>query len=534
MPFHPNNPSPSLDVGGSARASSTPQKPCSRSHRGPTYKRLHTSEGRAEARLRRAEGGLEAPEGGRLGSKRQYIHPPKGEEPLPSLVFKAPETKNDIKKRHANRRETAADGRQAGRIYNSFVDRLIEDDATPDEIHDVAGRGVTMCAWTQIADVETLVKRVGLKTGGSRSFMTGLQCCGLRSVCPSCTHKAARRDKAWVNDAMAQARKEGLIPVMMTLTVRHSRRDTPKLLLDAISTAEQRIKRLAVWKRVMENCGGYCRVLEWTWDEKNGHHPHYHEVLFVRADDEAKAIAVVEDLRGAYMRQLQRVGRDGTTKAAWKHSFQVQGASAVSNYITKWGVAEELTGAQSKDAGGLTSWQLLRKSRTDSDNSDRQKFAAVWWEIIQAMKGRTQLHKSTDFIALAERFRETQEVEEQIEPETLLSLGTRKKGDDPTLDFEIARVRKLAIFEAAESALTTVEAISAAKIAMRRGMTDTEILDAGDDDVDFCVIDDDDDMRDWVGFAQATAPPPQDGGEKESNSNYLSEAINNLEISLTG
>jgi hypothetical protein len=41
-------------------------------------------------------------------------------------------------------------------------------------------------------------------------------------------------------------------------------------------------------------------------------------------------------------------------------------------------------------------------------------------------------------------------------------------------------------------------------------------------------------MSGVFGFHTGHPTPPKDGGEKESDPNYLSEAINNPEISLTG
>lgn len=542
MPCEHVNP-PASNVGAAVRPSKDRRSASNLSGGDPLYKRMHTASARAEARARRsvgaAGGGSEDCAAGRLGSKRQYI----GGEKTQSSYYPVDPEQKKTKTRHQKsvdfRREQYADGRQAGRIYAAAVERAIQDGATPDEIKALPGRGVSMCGWTQIADMESAVKRVPVQgteggDGGTRAFLTGTQPCGLRKLCPTCAAKKMRADRAWVNDALAQARKERLWPVMLTLTVRHSRLDDAGILIASIATAEQEMKRQDEWKRLMARSSGYCRVLEWTWSPKNGHHPHYHNVIFVKAATEKEAIAAVKRMKRVYLAELAKTGRDGTSRAAEKHSFQVQGASAIANYITKWGVAEEITGAQAKDEGGDTAWQLLRKARISDTEKKRHRASAVWWQIMLALKGRTELHKSTEMKALAERYRATQEVEEPAEPETVLSFGVRQKGDDPTPAFVAVRSRRLSVLEAAESEVSTDDARNAVLAAMHDGATDDEVMDdleAGDD---LMVIDDDDEMSGVFGFHTGHPTPPKDGGEKESDPNYLSEAINNPEISLTG
>ena len=91
-----------------------------------------------------------------------------------------------------------------------------------ERIDALPGRGVTMCGWTQIADTETELMRQP-RPDGHHAYLSGLQMCGLRWVCPICTAKAAQADRQDVNDGLAAARAMGLFPVMVTLTTRHRR-----------------------------------------------------------------------------------------------------------------------------------------------------------------------------------------------------------------------------------------------------------------------------------------------------------------------
>ena len=163
------------------------------------------------------------------------------------------------------------------------------------------------------------------------------------------------------------------------------------------------------------------------------------------------------------------------------------GAAAAESYITKWGSAEELTGALAKagDGENLTPWQLLRLSRTAPDDADRRRYAAIWWEIIEATKGRAQLYKSEGWRDLVALWRSMQpEAEPEPEPETVLTLGRREKRRPASPDWEIARNRTISLREAAESVADIEAARFAAREALENGLTDAEIIRAMQNDDD--------------------------------------------------
>ena len=120
------------------------------------------------------------------------------------------------------------------------------------------------------------------------------------------------------------------------------------------------------------------------------------------------------------------------------------------------GAAEELTGAQHKAGHGLTQWQLLRLARkAQPENGQtaaqvRAFYAARWWEVMKAVKGRSQLFKSEGFKALAAEYLDANPEDAAPEPETVLSFGTREKGGEQTRLWCLAAPSLLAVKEAAE------------------------------------------------------------------------------------
>jgi hypothetical protein len=386
---------------------------------------------------------------------------------------KTKKTEENKGKRLRGRRDLVADQMRAASIYWHYANQAEAGVKLP-------GRGVTFCGWTQIADQATELLRIQ-DENGFRAYFSGVQTCGLRWVCPCCTASAAQIDRAYVNDGLAAARGLGLWPVMITLTTRHSRPEAAQDVLAGIIRAEQRLKTVKAWRRFSDRLAGYARVLEWTYGQ-HGHHPHFHTIALVRADSEEEAIHAAEALQPAYMRQLEAAGRDGTSDAAWRHSFQVQGAAAAGAYIAKWGSAEELTGALAKAGGGegLTPWQLLRLARTAPHEADRQRYASIWWKIVGATKGKAQLYKSEGWRELVEEYRLDGQLDAQPEPERVCGFGAREKGGSPTMRWLDALPKRLAIREAAEAHKSLGQAALAVADAIRAGPTDHDLV--GDTD----------------------------------------------------
>jgi len=422
------------------------------------------------------EAGPKAGGGAALGKRGNSLTPPQGEtgQTANEKATKAQENKG---KRLRGRRDLVADQMRAASIYWHHANQAGPGVKLP-------GRGVTFCGWTQIAEHPTELLRIQ-DENGFRAFFSGVQTCGLRHVCPCCTASAAQIDRQRVNDGLAAGRERGLWPVMITLTTRHHQRERAEDVLSGIIRAEQKLKTVKAWRRFSARIAGYARAFEWTHG-KHGHHPHFHTIALVEAGSEEEAIEAAKALQPAYMRQLDAAGRDGQSEAAWRHSFQVQGAAVAGAYVAKWGSAEELTGALAKSGAGegLTPWQLLRLARTAPDEADRQRYASIWWQIVCATKGKAQLYVSEGWKELVEEYRQDEEAEGQAEPERVMGFGMREKRGSSTPRWLDALPRRLAIREAAEAHADLGLAAMAAAEAIRAGPTDHELVGGADDDTE--------------------------------------------------
>lgn len=387
-----------------------------------------------------------------LGKKRKNVDAPKGET-----------QQNKVDQAKKRRRERYADQRTAAAIYQSNVPAGSK----------AAGRGVTLCGWTQIANQK--VRLVRVEAEQPRAFYRGLQACGLRWVCPCCTIKKSEESREALNAALSVARDRGLVPVMLTLTARHKRTTDLREFWAMLSKAEKQMKTSNAWKALNKRHlkGGFAKAVEITHGA-NGWHPHFHLILMTNADDEDHAAELVETLRADWLHQLNRVGLDGKSKAARERSFDVRGAQEAGDYITKWGAAEEMTLAGSKvgKAKGRTPWQLLRDARTADTDAERMQAGALWWEFSQVMKGVHQLRQSPKFRELVAAY-EPPEGEAEEEPEET----TVFRFDDPEWTF--GKYKRLTMKEAAEEAKAE-EAHGAVLDALLSEKTDRDLL--GDPD----------------------------------------------------
>jgi hypothetical protein len=412
-------------------------------------------DGRTHPNLQAAE----APKGGRLGLIRQKVDAACVDTPS---LYRKNDEKPVLNKAQNLRRERFADQRQASAIWRHYNKDYAASTA--------AGRGVTACAWSVIAGRTADLYRVEKpKEGGAvRAHWEGLKMCGLRWVCPCCTKRKSEECRKQVNAGLSVARSRGLRPVFLTLTARHTKKMPLAVYWSKLGAADKELKRSGPWKRLNKVMGGgFAKATECTYG-KNGWHPHPHYILLLSLKTEEEAIEAVEELRDEWLKQLEAQGLDGTSPAAIKRSFDVRGAAAAGEYLTKWGAAEELTLGAEKvgQAKGRTPWQLLRDSRTADTDKEQKHAAARWYEFIQAFEGVHQLRQSPKFRELVKAY-EPPEEEKPLEKNLILSLGQNS--------FSHAVYRKTNMCEAVEQ--TTLEDSRAAAKNAMFGETDKQAFE---------------------------------------------------------
>lgn len=236
---------------------------------------------------------------------------------------------------------------------------------------------------------EVALSAVTHANGEVSAMWSGLVTCSNVWGCPVCSARIADERRAELNALLSWSRSKGHSAAMLTLTHRHKRRDALAGNLEGMKNALKRFRQSKAW-RALPLVGNV--VATEVTHGRNGWHVHFHLLLICKGG-EASALEAVERVRPQYLGALEAEGLSGNN-----HAFQVQGASAVGEYLAKFGAAEELALSSQKQGrgGSRTPWELL----SDARDGDPQS-AALFVEYALAFKGRRQLFWSRGLKALA-------------------------------------------------------------------------------------------------------------------------------------
>jgi len=234
------------------------------------------------------------------------------------------------------------------------------------------------------------------KEHGTASY-AGLQTCGSVWACPVCSAKIAERRRVELLDAMDLHKAQGGSVSLLTLTTPHQRGDVLSDLLDQQANALQAFMRDRSVKAVFVEMGhvGQVRALEVTHGRKsaknNGWHPHFHILQFhlVKGTEADRKDWTVR----LYLRWVVYCQKANLGTPSYAHGIKLDDGSKAAQYVTKWGLEDEMTKGHTKKAkaGGETPFDLLRAVL--ADRSDKQAFA-LFHEFADCFKGRRQLHWS--------------------------------------------------------------------------------------------------------------------------------------------
>lgn len=231
-----------------------------------------------------------------------------------------------------------------------------------------------------------------------KAFYHGLMTCGSIWTCPVCAAKISERRRQELKSALQVAEQKDLKAHFVTLTFPHGISDD---LNDILSKMSQAFKRLSAGKYSVKNSlarispdlsiEGFIRAIEVTHG-KNGFHPHIHMIVFSNSDTRSSILQYV------YSHSWTRACRlAGLPEPSLEHGCTVQDGSQAAEYVSKWGMEDEMTKANSKKGKtkGLSPWGLL-SAALDGDNPDYpvKKAGDLFRVYARAFKGRRQLYWS--------------------------------------------------------------------------------------------------------------------------------------------
>ena len=218
----------------------------------------------------------------------------------------------------------------------------------------------------------------------STAQFSNLQRCGSLWACPVCANQISQKRKQELGQAVNAHRKNGGDVVMLTLTTPHQYHDELSMILDMQAMARKRFWQVTAIQNILKSwgCIGHITALEITHG-LNGFHPHYHILLFIRS-----GVDFQKEKSFFYKKWAWACEKSGLGLPSEKHGLDLRDGSHADKYITKWGLADEMTRSVVKvgKSKSNTPFDLLRLSKNGDENA-----RYLFMLYIAGTKGKRQL-----------------------------------------------------------------------------------------------------------------------------------------------
>ena len=229
-----------------------------------------------------------------------------------------------------------------------------------------------------------------------KAFYHGLMACGSVWTCPVCAAKIAERRRLELKQAIEAAKLKGFGVYFVTLTIPHGVGDDLHQLLANLSASLKRMSQDQHFRRIKKRLGieieGFIRAQEVTYGD-NGWHPHFHMIVFT--PDRSLSCSVLQQAYSEGWRSA--CVKSGIPEPDPYYGCTVQDGSRAANYVSKWGIEDEMTKSHVKQGkcSGFTPWGLLRAVLDGNAPEIAPEPAAALFRLYaHAFKGRRQLHWS--------------------------------------------------------------------------------------------------------------------------------------------
>lgn len=263
-----------------------------------------------------------------------------------------------------------------------------------------------------------------------KAFYHGLMSCGRVWHCPICAAKISEKRRVELKNAIGFAKEKKLGIHFVTLTFPHGISDDleeiTKMMSKAygkLSSGKHSIKMKLKNLNPNNTFHGFIRAVEVTHG-KNGFHPHVHMIVITDGSVTRDVMQCV--YCESWMRACRLAGLPIPSK---EHGCTVKDGSFASDYVSKWGLEEEMTKANQKKtkSKGMTPWGLLKCVLEGDDSVYTPEYASNLFRVYaRVFKGKRQLFWSVGlrkFLSLGSEASD-QELADGPDDEQALVLAT--------------------------------------------------------------------------------------------------------------
>lgn len=260
---------------------------------------------------------------------------------------------------------------------------------------DILKGRLNSCCRTALPDK----KSVDIWESKKRTFSYGgLMTCGSVWVCPVCATKITEKRRLELATALETTKTRGGSALLLTLTVPHYGHHKIKNVLNGLTDAYRRFTNRKSFKRSVDLLGvfGRVRTLEVTYGP-NGWHPHLHVLLFTASPINSKLVKLTA---AAMLDQWKSACVAAGLPEPNKHGLSLDDGSKAAQYVSKWGMENEMTKGHLKTARtndhlspfGLLDLHVDRSSAaSDFQRSIAPLAGFLFHEYAKVFKGKQQL-----------------------------------------------------------------------------------------------------------------------------------------------
>jgi hypothetical protein len=307
--------------------------------------------------------------------------------------------------------------------------------AIPDVDRPRRAHAVTRCRrWLRPSanDSSKLMRPVIMQHVEGSTFYAGHEICGSARACPVCLAKISALRAAEIQAAVSEWIHSGGICLFVTLTFAHTAEDQLAVLVRQLQDALKRFRKGRVFDLIKTELGyiGLIRVVEITYGDANGFHPHSHEIWFIRPALRDEFIHAAEFYRAQFLKTgrvyREPVGVINDYKfriyQLWRSAAQRAGLGVptlqrgldiriaesseqaherIAEYLAKaglevdgnahiWGVDDELIRANSKTGkpNRFTPFDFLRQQYNPHTlQESKTRYLSLFSEFVSAFKG---------------------------------------------------------------------------------------------------------------------------------------------------
>jgi len=268
--------------------------------------------------------------------------------------------------------------------------------------------------------------------GEESAHFRGVQSCGSVWSCPVCASKVAnyRADEVKRGSQIYLDRDDKNCLVMVTFTIPHRHGDDLEELYSGFMTSRRLLRQqkplkrkpLLVWSELMDGWAthGQIAAIEATYSDRNGWHPHSHDLLMVSRDVTPEEITNYQvRIAEAWLYACKRAKVEIPNEANFmKHSVQVERMKSVNDYLCKlgdldnearqqkvedikrcindrWNHADEICRANSKTSRshkGITPFDMIRLIEANpGDDEIYRKYGRLFRQFTRTMFGKRQI-----------------------------------------------------------------------------------------------------------------------------------------------